>query len=40
MLSLTISIADYVVFGGMLFISFAIGIFYAFKSANNNEVRT
>ena len=38
MIALTFSVVDYGVFAAMLSISFAIGIYYAFKSANNNEV--
>ena len=38
MIAQTFSTVDYAVFAVMLAISFAIGIYYAFKSANNNEV--
>ena len=34
----TFGIIDYVVFGASLVISFAVGIYFAFRGSNNNEV--
>ena len=38
MSSATFGIIDYVVFGASLVISFAVGIYFAFRGSNNNEV--
>ena len=34
----TFGVVDFVVFGASLVISFAVGIYFAFKNSNNNEV--
>ena len=31
-------VVDYVVFGASLVISFVVGVYFAFKGSNNNEV--